>query len=580
MMEYILIVEDDDEITKDMIYALTSRLQSKNLEFICKKNADKAINSLNKRNYSLVITDLKMPPSYTKDEGKKLVDHLKLYPELKVIVMTAYGEIEDAVECLKMGAFDFIEKPIDYNKLADQIKKALEERKKESVSSYSIDDIIGSSNEMQKIFSLMKTIIDKDVRVLIEGETGTGKELVARALHYDGPRRGKPFIIVNCPSIQDQLFESELFGHKKGAFTGAIDNRVGRFKLADGGTIFLDEIGDFGIEVQAKIFRVLEDGVFERLGDSDPIEVDVRVIAATNLDLKKLIQQGKFREELFFRLNLVKITLPPLRNRVGDVAVLANYFLNQINAKWNKGIKGFEQGAIRFLETYAWPGNVRELKFAVERAVLYNESNQLTENDFTFLIEDKFQEYHADDDSFRKQFRVRNNGASANNSIGNFFSDPIQWISNAAETTYRDVKNGKALELLNNNKYYDLMSKNKDRLILRGVGAYFLHVFSPNMMISATEQIAFIEELVILKFWQIATPGKTTLKTAVKELNKFISNDHGKELKDNTVTVRLRGCRRKVKLYYELLEKSLMLQNKDHQQVLTILQEVKNLVEK
>jgi two-component system, NtrC family, response regulator HydG len=309
---------------------------------------------------------------------------------LPVIVLTAFSSVETAVEAMKKGAFDYIAKPVDIEELKLLINRALSFRnlseenktlKNRLGEQFSYDNIIGKSAAMQEMFSTLSMVAPTDATVLITGESGTGKELVANALHHNSPRRDFPFIKLNCAALHENLLESELFGHEAGAFTGAVGRRKGRFELADHGTLFLDEIGDMSLPTQAKILRVLQEGEFERLGGAETIRVDVRLLAATHKDLSAMIKEETFRQDLYFRLSVVPVHLPALRERAVDIPELANHFLRRYTEKNRKDIKGIHPEALNLLMQYDWPGNIRELENTVERAVILCLGEQITPHD-------------------------------------------------------------------------------------------------------------------------------------------------------------------------------------------------------
>ncbi len=331
-----------------------------------------------KKPYHLAILDIKLPDL----SGLELLSHLKkISPSTEVVMMTAYATIEGAVQAVKKGASNYLRKPFSAEELETAVQMSLdyqrlrEENKRlrgqlNLQAGYGM--MIGKDKKMQEVYKLIDLVAQSHSTVLIQGESGTGKELVARAIHQVSPRRENPFISINCAAVPDNLLESELFGHEKGAFTGAISRRKGKFELADGGTILLDEIGEMSLGLQAKLLRVLQEFEFYRVGGSEPIKVDVRVIATTNQNLKEAIKEGKFREDLFFRLNVVKINLPPLRERRNDIPLLAEYFLKKYRELYHKEMSSISKEAMEILLKYDWPGNVRELENQMERAIVLN----------------------------------------------------------------------------------------------------------------------------------------------------------------------------------------------------------------
>jgi len=317
-------------------------------------------------------------------------------PDTLCIILTGYGTVKSAVEAIKMGAFDYLTKPVKMDEILVTFQRAFEYRdlKRENLhlrsqlkKKYRFENIIGDSEEMQKVFEVIEKVADTDSTVLILGESGTGKELVAKAIHYNSYRREKPFVPVNCAAIPGELLESELFGHEKGAFTNAIRMRIGRFELANGGTVFLDEIGDMNPMLQSKLLRVLQERQFERVGGIKTIKTDIRIIAATHQNLKALVQQRKFREDLYYRLNVIPIEIPPLREKKSDIPLLAHYFLDQFNRRKKKRIRGIREDAMARLVQYEWPGNVRELENTIERVIILLDGDFVTPAD----LPDKFQ---------------------------------------------------------------------------------------------------------------------------------------------------------------------------------------------
>jgi DNA-binding NtrC family response regulator len=314
------------------------------------------------------------------------------YLNLSVIIITAHGSVENAIKATKLGAFDFIEKPIDRDKLLISVRNAVDqnmllldnEEMKRTI--FGEGKILGKSKAIHDILQLIEKVAPLDTRVLITGENGTGKELVARAIHNKSLRKDKSFIEVNCAAIPNELIESELFGHEKGSFTGAVQQRIGKFELANKGTIFLDEVGDMSPQAQAKVLRVIEDGKLERVGGAKKIEVDVRIISATNKNLTDEISKEKFREDLYHRLNVIPINIPPLRERVEDVSILVNHFSNEISLKHKRPFVNFDDESIKYLQTMPWTGNVRELRNAVERIIIITDKRQITKKDVEALF--------------------------------------------------------------------------------------------------------------------------------------------------------------------------------------------------
>lgn len=339
------------------------------------EDGEKGINLLNRNHYDLILSDIRMEPGPSGLDV--LAASLKLSPPPPCILFTAYGSIETAVEAVKQGAFDFVTKPVNFDRLEIIIRRALEsvslkeentELKRKLGSSFGVKGMIGNSAKMKNIIETVEQVAPTRTTVLITGESGTGKELVAQAIHQCSGRTGK-FVPVHCSALPDNLIESELFGHERGAFTGAVEMRKGRFELAEGGTIFLDEIGEIPLHIQVKLLRVLENRAFERIGGSETIITDARVVAATNRDLKKMVEEGTFREDLFYRLDVVSLEIPPLRERKEDIPLLVKHYLDLFNKENGKDI-GITETAMASLCAYAWPGNIRELRNCVERMVV------------------------------------------------------------------------------------------------------------------------------------------------------------------------------------------------------------------
>jgi DNA-binding NtrC family response regulator len=341
-------------------------------------NGREALSLFRQETVDLVITDLVMP----KMDGIELLETVKgMKPETEVIVISAQGTIEKAVQAMKLGAFDFIEKPINPRVISLVVERALEKQtlilqnrdlRSKLEDRFHFKNIVGRSGKMVKIFELIHHIAPYDSSVLIIGESGTGKELIANAIHYNSPRASMPFIKVSCASLSEGIIESELFGHEKGAFTGAIASRKGRFEMADQGTLFLDEVEDIPPTTQIKLLRVLQEGEFERVGGNETIQVNIRIIAASNRDLQEAVKNGTFREDLYYRLNVVNIKLPPLRDRKEDIPFLVNFFIDKFNKKYDMKVKGVSQRAMSFLIDYEWSGNVREMENTIESILVIN----------------------------------------------------------------------------------------------------------------------------------------------------------------------------------------------------------------
>jgi DNA-binding NtrC family response regulator len=366
-----LLIVDDNELTCKQLQTLLQADPSLKVDFLV--DANKAIKALEQTSYSILLTDLRMP----KLNGMDLIRQIqeRRLP-VTVIVTTGHGSILEAVEAIRLGAYDFLSKPVDVDQLRLVIDRALRERRlqdelatlrMELQSKYAFQNILSKSPRMHAVFELISNVAHTNTTVLIEGETGTGKEQVARAVHATAHNRSGPFVAINCAALPETLLESELFGHEKGSFTSAVGQRRGRFEMANGGTIFLDEVGDIPAAMQAKLLRVLQERAFERVGGAETIHVDVRVIAATNRSLQKLVKDGKFREDLFYRLNVVKIDLPPLRDRREDIPLLVVHFIQKYAAP-GAACKQMAPEAMEVLLAHSWPGNIRELENAIERA--------------------------------------------------------------------------------------------------------------------------------------------------------------------------------------------------------------------
>lgn len=374
-MTFKILVVDDE---KNIRVGLGKSLEMEGYEVYLAENGNEALKEMLRVSIDLVVTDLKMPGMSGEELLKKVIN---AYPTVPVIILTGHGTVENAVDSMRNGAFDFLTKPINLDRLALLVKRALSTRKlivehqalqKEvaRLEKKKNQAIIGRSGAINRVLELVEQVAHTKVSVLITGESGVGKELVADAIHNGSPRRESPFVKVHCAALSESLLESELFGHEKGAFTGATSQRKGRFELAHGGTIFLDEIGEINPSVQIKILRVLQEKAFERVGGEKTIRVDTRVIAATNRDLKTEVEKGHFREDLYYRLNVVNIHVPPLRERKDDIPLLASAFLEQFSRENDKAIEGIENKASTMLYNYNWPGNIRELRNCMESAVV------------------------------------------------------------------------------------------------------------------------------------------------------------------------------------------------------------------
>ena len=373
----ILVIDDDESLRRVLEY----NLAQEGYAVLSAASGEQGLDLLKKEGADVVMTDVRMPGM----DGLQVMENVhKVDPNIQVIILTAFGTIELAVEAMKAGAFHYITKPFNRDELKLTLRKALKlkELERENVTlrqelkeRTGLETIIADSPQMQAILEMITRVAPTETTVLILGESGTGKELIARAIHANSPRAGGPFVAVNCAAIPENLLESELFGHVRGAFTGAIRDRIGKFEAAEGGTIFLDEIGEMRPELQVKILRCLEERVLERVGDNTLIRVDVRVLAATNKDLGKAIQAGEFREDLYYRLNVVPLQIPPLRERREDIRPLVQHFLVRLGASPRLTIA---PEAFRALESYEWPGNVREVENALERAMIFHREDAIT----------------------------------------------------------------------------------------------------------------------------------------------------------------------------------------------------------
>jgi two-component system response regulator AtoC len=376
----------DDEV--DVLELMCELFESRGYEPLTATNGVEALKVIREDEPDMVISDIRMPDM----DGMQLLEVLsKNYSNIPVIMVTAHGTIETAVEAIKMGARDYVLKPLRLDEILAKVEtiaqlKNLEKEneylKSRLANRFNVKNIIGKSEKMNELFKLIHDVAPTSTTVLIQGENGTGKELIANAIHHNSPVVNKPFIKLNCAVLAETLLESELFGHVKGSFTGAIKDKIGRFEMANGGTLFLDEIGDISQNMQVKLLRVLQEGEFERVGGSETIKVDVRIIAATNQDLEEKIHNGTFRQDLYYRLNVIPINVPPLRERKDDIELLVSHFLEKFDEVYKKDIKKIEPDVMRALEDYDWPGNIRELENYMERAIVLNKSHVLTVADF------------------------------------------------------------------------------------------------------------------------------------------------------------------------------------------------------
>ena len=391
-MRKILVIDDEQNIRRMLARVLSSE------GFIVKEaiNGLEALKRLEEENYSLVLLDLKMPGLNGIETLKKI---RKNDLNLPVIMMSAYGSILEAVEAMKLGALDYLIKPFDIEELKILIKRAIKQYeleveniyyREEEEKRFNFDEIIGKSSTINKVLEMVKNVSPTTATVLITGESGTGKELIARAIHKNSLPKNGPFVVVNCVAFSPNLLESELFGHEKGSFTGAIAKRIGRFEMANGGTIFLDEIGEMDLSIQTKLLRVLQEKEFERVGSSKSIKVDVRILSATNKDLKKEVEERRFREDLFYRLNVFNVDVPPLRERKEDVPLIVEHLIGKYNKILNKKVKKVSLKAMELLLDYNYPGNIRELENIIERSMIMAKDEIIDEKYFNFIHKETY----------------------------------------------------------------------------------------------------------------------------------------------------------------------------------------------
>ncbi len=384
-----ILVVDDEAV---MCESLASWLRSEGYTVETATSGRQAIAKAREKDYAVYFIDLKMPGG--PDGIETMMEIRKMHADASVIIITAYATVDSAIMAMKEGAQEYLVKPFHPQEISLLVERIVKVKnlqranvllRKKLTRQYKVQDILSKNPRMQEIFRLIRDIASLRSTVLIQGESGTGKELVARAIHYSGERAGKPFVAVSCAALAETLLESELFGHEKGAFTGAAFQKKGKFELADGGTIFLDEIGDISPKLQMDLLRVLQERSFYRIGGAEEIRVDVRVIAATNVELQEAMRAGRFRDDLFYRLNVIHIRIPPLRQRREDIPLLARHAVEKIAHELGKEVPDISEGALRMLLDHDWPGNVRELENAVERALVTCKNTKLTEDDFAFL---------------------------------------------------------------------------------------------------------------------------------------------------------------------------------------------------
>ncbi len=384
-MKSVLIIDDELQICE----SISMILEYEGYAVQYTTSANEGIEKFASNEFSAVLLDIQMPEMNGFEVLKKLKEQK---PPVSVIIISAHGSIENAIKATRLGAFDFLEKPIDRDKLLISIRNATEtaslKEENEEIKKVWVGDgeILGKSRAIHNILQMIDKVAPLDTRVLITGENGTGKELVARAIHKKSLRKDKSFVEVNCAAIPNELIESELFGHEKGSFTGAVQQRIGRFELAHKGTIFLDEVGDMSHQAQAKVLRAIEDGKIERVGGGKKIDVDVRLIAATNKNLKEEIEKGNFREDLYHRLNVIPIIVPPLRERLEDIPILIDHFTHDISLKHKKPVTKFSDEAIRILQNQSWTGNVRELRNIIERIIIIVDKKEISGKDIDFMF--------------------------------------------------------------------------------------------------------------------------------------------------------------------------------------------------
>jgi len=441
--ERILLIDD----SPDILANLSEYLRNEGYEVETSADGEKALSMIERKFFDIILTDLMMPNLNGMEVLKYVTENSR---DSICMILTGYGTIKNAVEAVKLGAFDYLTKPVKMDEILITLKRALEFRdlkrenqnlKNQLKRKYKFENIIGDSEKMHRIFETIEKVADTDSTILILGESGTGKELIAKAIHYNSYRREGPFVPVNCAAIPSELLESELFGHEKGAFTNAIRTRIGRFELANGGTVFLDEIGDMSPNLQSKLLRVLQERQFERIGGVKTVKVDIRIIAATHQDLKVTVQEGKFRQDLYYRLNVIPMQIPPLRERKSDIPLLAHQFLNYFNKSKKRRIQGIDREAMNHLSEYHWPGNVRELENIIERVVILTNNDTITVQDLPEKIQTLSREDH------QLLFEIPEEGISLDHAINEFEKKLILQALN--KTGW--IKN-KAAQLLNLNR--------------------------------------------------------------------------------------------------------------------------------
>jgi DNA-binding NtrC family response regulator len=444
MAEVKVLVVDDEGKIRDHF---SDFLDHEGFQVETAENGQVALNVIEEDYYDVVLIDLNMPKVDGMDVLKNLVDHS---PDSIGIILTGHATVQNAVEAMKIGAYDYLTKPVKMEEVVMVMKRALEFRdlkrenlalKKQLKKKYKFKNFVGDSLQMHKVFRIIEKVADTDSTVLILGESGTGKELVANAIHYHSMRRDKPLIPVNCGAIPEELLESELFGHEKGAFTNAIRTRIGRFEMANGGTIFLDEVAEMSPHLQVKLLRVLQEQEFERLGGTKTIKCDVRILAATNKDLDKVVEEGSFREDLYYRLKVIPVVIPPLRDRKSDIPLLVHHFLEMMSKAKKKRLRGISKDVMKALINYQWPGNVRELENIIERMVILSEGEYLTRED----LPERVRQERTNEQT--GQTFIPDEGFSLSNAVNDF---ERQLIINALEKA--DWVKNRAAKLLNMNR--------------------------------------------------------------------------------------------------------------------------------
>jgi two-component system NtrC family response regulator len=393
-MDYTILVVEDEPV---QLESLAGFLTKQGYRVLKAANPENALVTVRENAVDIVLSDFKMP----RMSGVELLEAIKeINPSVQVIIMTAYGTVESAIEAMKLGAADYITKPIDLYRLQVLIRNIVERKqlvsenrllRQQLSERFSVEGIISESSGMSRVLNVAGRVADSNASVLITGETGTGKELIAKSVHFSGSRHDKPFVAVNCAALPDNLLESELFGHEKGAYTGADRQRKGRFETADGGTLFIDEVGEIPLSLQVKLLRVLQEKTFERIGSSTPLKANARIVAATNRDLEAMVREGTFRQDLFYRLNVVSIRIPPLRDRREDIPPLAELFVRRFASENNKRIAGISREAMDTLMKYSYPGNVRELENIIQQSVVLSRGETIMVNDLPVRVNEGIQ---------------------------------------------------------------------------------------------------------------------------------------------------------------------------------------------